>query len=60
MKRRPSEWLKWVKLYVNDGVPITKIANKYHLDVSELKYRIKLYQVHLENIKSTFINNQKA
>ena len=30
MNRRPSEWLKWVKLYVNDGVPITKIADKSH------------------------------
>ena len=48
MNRRPSEWLKWVKLYVNDGVPISKIADKYHLDVSKLKYRIRLYQLHGE------------
>ena len=26
MKRRPSDWLKIVKLYVDDGVPMSKLA----------------------------------
>ena len=26
MNRRPSEWLKFVKMYVDDGIPMTKIA----------------------------------
>ena len=26
MKRRPSDWLKWVKMHVEDGVPMTYLA----------------------------------
>lgn len=48
MNRRPSEWLKLVKMYVNDGVPMTMLVKKYKLDASKLKYRIKLYQIHGE------------
>lgn len=38
MNRRPSEWLKWVKMHVVDGVPMTNLAEKYRFDVSKLKY----------------------
>ena len=48
MNRRPSDWLKWVKMYIDSGIPMTVIAGKYHLDISKLKYRVKLYQVHGE------------
>lgn len=42
MKRRPSEWLKIVKMHVDDGVPMTKLAEKYNFDVSRLKHKVKV------------------
>ena len=48
MERRPSEWLKIVKLYVDDGVPMTTLAKKYKFNVSNLKHKIKLYEIHGE------------
>ena len=49
MNRKPSEWLKWVKMHVNDGVPMTKLANKYKFDISKLKYKVKVYLMHGES-----------
>ena len=46
MKRRPSDWLKIVKMYVDDGVPMAKLAEKYHFNVSHLKHKINVYQIH--------------
>lgn len=40
---RPSDWLKFVRLYIDDGVPMTDIAKKHKIDLSRLKYRVKLY-----------------
>ena len=40
MKRRPSEWLKIVKMHVDDGVPMTKLAEKYNFNVSRLKHKV--------------------
>ena len=48
MKRRPSEWLKIVKMHVDDGVPMTKLAEKYNFDVSRLKHKVKVYMIHGE------------
>lgn len=48
MDRRPSEWLKYVKMHVNDGVPATVLAKKYKLDLSKIKYRAKVYCLHGE------------
>ena len=48
MKRRPSDWLKIVKLYVDDGVPMTKLAEKYHFNVSNLKHKVNVYMIHGE------------
>lgn len=45
---RPSDWLKFVRLYIDDGVPMTTLAEKYHFDVSKLKYKVKVYQIHGE------------
>ena len=48
MNRKPSDWLKYVKMHVHDGVPMTKLASKYKFDVSKLKYKIKVYLLHGE------------
>lgn len=48
MKRRPSEWLKIVKMHVDDGVPMTKLAEKYNFNVSRLKHKVKVYMIHGE------------
>ena len=48
MKRRPSDWLKYVKMYVNDGVPMMKLAKKYNFSVSHLKHKINVYMIHGE------------
>lgn len=48
MNRRPSEWLKYVKMHVDDGVPMTKLAKKYKFDISKLKYKVKVYLMHGE------------
>lgn len=48
MKRRPSEWLKIVKMHVDDGVPMTKLAEKYNFDVSRLKHKVNVYMIHGE------------
>ena len=49
MKRRPSDWLKIVKMYVDDGVPMTKLAEKYHFNVSHLKHKVNVYMIHGES-----------
>ena len=41
MNTKPSEWLKYVKMHVGNGVPMTKLAEKYNFDVSKLKYKVK-------------------
>ena len=46
MKMRPSEWIKYIKMYVDDGVPMTIIAKKYHLELAKLKYKVNLYLLH--------------
>lgn len=56
MNRRPSEWLKIVKMHVNDGVPIAKLAMDYNFYVSRLKYKVKLYLLHGED---PFTDNQE-
>jgi len=48
MERRPSEWLKFIKMYVDDGVPMMDISRKYKVDVSKLKYKVKVYKLHGE------------
>ena len=48
MNKRPSEWLRYVKMYVDDGVPMTTIAAKYHLEIARLKYKVKLFLCHGE------------
>ena len=48
MDRRPSDWLKYVKMYVKDGIPMTKLAEKYKFSVSHLKHKVNLYQLHGE------------
>lgn len=48
MKRRPSDWLKFVKMYVNDGIPMMQIAKKYNFSVSHLKHKVNIYLVHGE------------
>ena len=50
MVRRPSEWLKYVKMHVNDGIPMTTLAKKYKFDVSKLKYKVKVYLLHGESL----------
>ena len=49
MKRRRSDWLKYVKMYVDNGVPTDVIAKKYKLDASHLKHKIKVYMIHGES-----------
>ena len=46
MNTKPSEWLKYVKMHVGNGVPMTKLAEKYNFDVSKLKYKVKVYLMH--------------
>ena len=48
MNRKPSDWLKYVKMHVHDGVPMTKLAAKYQFDVAKLKYKVKVYLLHGE------------
>ena len=58
MVRKPELWLKCIKLHVNDGVPMTKLAEQYNLDLSKLKYKVKVYLLHGESpfeIKKTYI-----
>ena len=49
MNRKPSDWLKYVKMHVHDGVPMTKLAAKYQFDVAKLKYKVKVYLLHGES-----------
>lgn len=49
MVRKPELWLKCIKLHVNDGVPMTKLAEQYNLDLSKLKYKVKVYLLHGES-----------
>lgn len=48
MKRRSRDWLKFVKMYVKDGIPMMTIAKKYNFSVSNLKHKVNLYQLHGE------------
>lgn len=48
MVRKPSDWLKYIKMHVEDGVPMSKLADKYKFDVSKLKYKVKVYLLHGE------------
>ena len=48
MERRPSEWLKIVKLHVEKDIPMTVLIKKYKVDSAKLKYKVKLYQIHGE------------
>jgi len=48
MKTTPSEWLKYVKIHIENEVPMTKLAAKYSLDLSKLKYKVRLYSLHGE------------
>ena len=48
MIRRPDEWLAFVRMHVDNGVPMTHIAAKYKIDISKLKYKVKLYIMHGE------------
>ena len=43
MVRKPELWLKCIKLHVDHGVPMTKLAEQYNLDLSKLKYKVKVY-----------------
>ena len=49
MNRRPSDWLKWVRMHVDDGIPMTTLAEKYHFNVSHLKHKVKVYLIHGES-----------
>lgn len=46
MNRKPSEWLKIVKEYHNSDISISKLAVKHGVEVSKLKYLIKLHNLH--------------
>lgn len=46
MKRRPSDWLKYVKRYIYNGAPMTKLAEKYHFNVSHLKHKVNVYMIY--------------
>jgi transposase-like protein len=35
-------------MHVHDGVPMTKIAKKYQIDISKLKYKVKIYSLYGE------------
>ena len=48
MERRPSEWLKIVKLHVDENMPMTVLAKKYKFNVGALKHKCKVYQIHGE------------
>ena len=48
MNRRPDEWLRFVKMYLEDGVPMSKIVKQFNIDLSKLKYNVKLYSLHGE------------
>ena len=48
MERRPSDWLKIVKMYVEDNVPMTYLAKKYKFNVNNLKHKIIFYEKHGE------------
>lgn len=48
MKRQPSQWLKFVKMHVHDGVPMTVLAKKYNFDIAKLKYKVNVYKLHGE------------
>ena len=43
MVRKPELWLKCIKLHVDNGVPMTKLAEQYNLDLSKLKYKVMVY-----------------
>ena len=65
MNRRPGEWLKWVKMHAVDGVPMAKPAAKYRVDVSKLKYKVKVYLLHGEvpfadEQENAFIRERKS
>jgi hypothetical protein len=45
MIRRPDEWLSFVRMHVDDGVPMTHIAAKYKI------------RKHLQNIENSSFKN---
>lgn len=49
MKRRPSDWLMYVKMYVDDGVPMSVLSKRYKFNVSNLKHKINVYMIHGES-----------
>lgn len=49
MKRRPSDWLKYVKMYVHNGAPMTRLAEKYKFNVSYHKNKVNVYMIHGES-----------
>lgn len=48
MERRPEEWLKFIKMHVDDGVPMMELSRRYKFDVAKLKYKVKVYLMHGE------------
>src|SRR5574344_1291892 len=48
MERKASEWLSYIKMHVDNGVSMGELAKKYELDVSKLKYKVKVYLLHGE------------
>ena len=58
MVRKPELWLKYVKIHVHDGVPMTKLASKYQFDVSKLKYKL-IYNIGAGSLKKSPMNWDK-
>lgn len=52
-----DEKLKFVKMHLEDNVPIFEIAKKYQFDPSSLKYCCKLYKMYGEK---AFVKQEKA
>ena len=48
MKRNAKMWLKIIHEYLDDGIPMTMLSKKYHVDIAKIKYRTKLYKLHGE------------
>jgi len=48
MKNRNEKWLMIVREHLDVGVPMTKLATKHKVDLSKIKYLVKLYLLHGE------------
>ena len=48
MKRTGADWLRYIKMYTEKGIPMMEISKKYNFDVSNLKYRVRLYELYGE------------